>query len=92
MGIFVSAADDTISILNSVGNGIQITPTGVNIITSGSSISVLQAGGIKIISTTTAQLDGANIVLGSTVLPLINAALTGLTGMAGKPSAKVLIE
>jgi hypothetical protein len=92
MAIMVTPSSDTISIVNSTGKGIIINSDGVTI-TAGDSGLVLQSNGdLKLIAKAKAQIDGAGIVLGSVALTGVNSALKGVTGVAGTPSLKVLIE
>lgn len=94
MTIQVDAMNDAIRILNSKGYGIIIDGGGARITTGGDSagIQVGADGSVSIIATKQAQVDGATVLIGSTAIPVVNAALKGPTGIAGSPSLKVLIE
>jgi hypothetical protein len=94
MAIQITPASDTISLVNSVGNGIIINADGVFLVVNGAKagLSIKADGSVSLIATGQAQVDGSSIVLGSNVLPVVSAALSGPSGMAGKASLKTLIE
>ena len=91
MGIFVNPDDDSISILNSVGCGLIIKGTNVYLTTKDAALK-LEGSAASLISKAQTQVDGASIVIGSTAVPLVNAALKGPTGVSGSASLKTLIE
>jgi hypothetical protein len=90
IGVFVNPQTDTISIINSVGVGINITPDGISLNAPGSTL--LLGKDAKLISTGKTQIDGANVVLGSSVAPVVNSAVIGASGLSGRASLKCLIE
>lgn len=94
MMIQLDAASGAIRLVNPHGHGIIIDEDGVKIFSGGaaSGITVGADGNIRSIATQQNQTDGSTVVLGSTVVPVINAALTGPTGIAGVASTKVLIS
>jgi hypothetical protein len=92
LGAFIDGDADTITITNSKGHGFLIDENGVSIFTPKCSILLDASGDITIAATAQAQLDGGNIVIGSTVVPLVNAALVGPAYISSKPSAKTVIE
>lgn len=93
MGIFVNPGEDSITLMNSRGHGIKIDADGLKLMAgSGAGITLDAAGGAKMISTGLTQVDGGSVVIGSMAVPGVNSAITGVTGIAGKPSLKVLIE
>jgi hypothetical protein len=87
----LDAANGAIRAVNSLGYALIIDADGISL-TCGSSALVLTPSGAKLISTGQTQVDGGGICLGSLAVPGINSALTGVTGVAGKASLKVLIE
>jgi hypothetical protein len=91
MMVSLTPSNDSISLLNAAGLGIIIDPTGIKLIGLDSSLT-LTSGNAKLMSKGKTQVDGSTVVLGSLVVPGVNAALTGVTGVAGKASFKVLIE
>jgi hypothetical protein len=90
----LDAVGGGINIVDSFGNAIVSDADGWKFTTAGGAAAlVLNAdGSIKLIGTAKTQVDGASIVLGSTVVPVVKAALTGPTGIAGVASLKTLIE
>lgn len=90
LGLFINGNDDSITITNSKGFGIIINEDGIKIFTKNGSVIIGDA--VNISSTGQVQLDGTNIVLGSNVVPLVNAPLCGPVYLSSKPSQKVLIE
>lgn len=93
MGVFITPSEDSIRIVNSRGHGVIIDAEGVKLLGgAGAALTLLASGGATLVSTGQTQVDGASIVIGSAAIPGVNSALTGVTGVAGKPSLKVLIE
>lgn len=92
MGIFINPADDSISIVNGAGNGILIKTDGIYITSTGSALKLLTSGECSLVGSGTCQVDGTSVTIGSRVLPGVNSAITGVTGVAGKASLKVFIE
>lgn len=88
MGITLDPTSDTISILNSEGAGIIITGSKV-MITNGSCVIQL-ASDLSVVSSGQVFLDGSVIALGATAAPGLGSVLTGTSGVAGKPSTKVI--
>lgn len=93
MLIQLDAQAGTASILNDQGFGLIADQNGVTL-TAGSAaaLTMTKDGNIRLIGTKNTQVDGSSIILGNTVAPGINSALTGLTGVGGKASVKTLIE
>ena len=93
-GMIISAtpATDTIAILNAAGNGIIIDGDSVKITAKGACLKLETGGDASLIGKGKTQVDGAGIVIGSVAVPVVNSAITGPVGIAGKPSLKVLIE
>lgn len=92
MMIQLDAANDAIRLINSKGHGIIIDADGVKITAKSSCLSLESSGAASLIAKDKCQVDGASICLGSMAVPVVNSALTGPTGVAGKASLKVLIE
>lgn len=92
LGLFVDGNNDNITITNSTGCGIKINSDGISLFTSKASIIIGNDGNITITATVTAQMDGSTVVLGSTVIPVTNAAVHGPAGNIAVASLKVLIE
>ncbi len=92
MGIFIDPAADTVSILNSKGYGVIISPDGVAITAKDSALKLLSSGDCSLIGKGKTQIDGGGICLGSVAVPGVNSALVGVTGLAGVASTKVLIS
>ncbi len=90
MGIFIDPAADTISILNSKGYGLIISPDGCAVTAKDSALT-LKGMDVSLIAKGKCQIDGGGIVLGSIAVPGVNSALVGVTGLAGVASTKVLI-
>ena len=96
MVVSVDPMTDTISILNSKGFGLIIGED-VKITSKGAALTLTEAGKISLIGKDNVQVDGKKVVIGATIPPGTPApgpssALKGLTGVAGAPSVKVLIE
>lgn len=91
MVVQLDAANGAIRLLNDLGYGIIIDQDGVKI-TSGGAALVLEGDNATLVGKGQTQVDGAGIVIGSLAVPGVNSALTGVTGVAGKASLKVLIE
>lgn len=92
MAIIMDATAGAITIVNDKGFGLIINSDGV-MLTAGSAGLTLKSGGdITLAGTGQTQVDGAGVCLGSLAVPGVNSALTGVTGVAGKASLKVLIE
>lgn len=91
MGVFINPEDDSISIINSQGFGLIIKADGVYL-TSGNAGLSLKGDSAKLVATGQTQIDGAGIMLGAAGVPGVNSALAGVSGIAGLPSAKVLIQ
>jgi hypothetical protein len=94
MAIMLTPSSDTISIVNSAGFGLVISPDGVKLTAGDAGLTLDASGGIKLVGTATTQIDGTTIALGANpaMNPATNSVLTGLVGMTGKPSLKVLSE
>jgi len=92
MGIFVNAEADSISIINSQGYGLLIKSDGVYLTARDAALSLTASGNVSLVGKGNTQVDGAGVVIGSLAVPGVNSALTGVTGVAGKASLKVLIE
>lgn len=91
MLVQIDAANGAIRLINDKGYGLIIDSDGVKL-TTGDACLTLEGGNAKLIATGQAQVDGGGICLGSLAVPGLNSALTGVTGIAGKASLKVLIE
>ncbi len=91
MGIFINPDDDSITILNSAGFGLIINGDGVFLTAKDSALQLKASGDCSLIGKGKCQIDGGGICLGSTAVPVVNAALVGPTGLAGVASTKVLI-
>ena len=85
-------AADTITLLNSKGNGLLIGDT-VQLVVSGQATFTLGSDGtITAAATSTCQIDGTTIVLGSqAAVPVVNSACFGPSGIVAIASTKVLI-
>lgn len=94
MGLFIVANGDEIRLINSKGYGLVIDGDGVSLVAggSGSALTLSASGDATLVGTGKTQIDGSGVVLGSLAVPVLNSALTGPTGLAGKASLKVLIE
>lgn len=91
MIVQVDATNGAIRLINDKGYGIIIDSDGVKI-TSGGAALTLAGNNAQLIAKGKAQVDGSGIVIGSAAIVGANSALTGVTGVAGKASLKVLIE
>lgn len=92
MMIQLDAAGGGFTLLDSYGNGIVSGPDGLTLTAKGAALTLGQNGDAKLVAKGKAQMDGSSVVLGSNVVPVVKAALTGPTGIAGVASLKVLIE
>lgn len=92
MGLSIVPSADTVSLLNSKGYGFMANADGVYVIGPKGAMKITDDGAFLISTGGKAQVDGTSVVIGSTTVPVVNAALTGPTGIAGKASLKVLIE
>jgi hypothetical protein len=92
MMIQLNAQTGGINMVDAFGNGLTSGPDGWVMTSGGAGLKLTKSGDIHLVGKGTAQVDGKSIVLGSTVVPIANAALTGPTGVSGKASLKVLIE
>lgn len=94
MMIQMDPENDTIRILNSVGNGIIIDSNGVLITTAGaaSAVELKSTGDCSMIGTGASQIDGTSIMLGAIGVPGVNSVLVGVTGIAGAACTKVLAQ
>lgn len=93
MGVFLDPASDTIRISNAAGHGIVISPDGISVTISGGSAGVTLGsdGGVKVIGTGPAVVDGSFVALGASATPA-TPALGGMSGVTGVPSAKVFVS
>ena len=87
----LDAAAGAIRMLNDKGYAIILDADGITI-TCGTTALVLTPNSAKLISPGQTQIDGGGVCIGSLAVPGINSALTGVTGVAGKASLKVVIE
>lgn len=92
MSIQIDPTAGAIRLINDLGYGIIIDADGVKITAGGSGLTLNASGSAKLVAKGKMQVDGAGIVLGSAAVPGVNSALTGVTGVSGKASLKVLIE
>lgn len=92
MVISVTPSSDTIAIVNAAGFGLIIDGNGVRLTAKDAGLSLGADGNVKLIGKGKTQVDGAGIVIGSAAVTGANSALHGVSGVAGVPSAKVLIE
>ncbi len=92
MSVILNPTTNTVSAINGLGFGFIADPNGTKMTAGDAAISVNADGTIKITGKGQVQIDGTTIVLGSTVLPVVSAALKGPTGIAGVASLKTLIE
>lgn len=92
LAVIVDPESDSITLINSTGNGIVIDATGVKLTAGDSGISLNADGSIKVIATQQAQVDGASILLGSAAVPGVNAVCVGPVGMAAVGSTKVICQ
>lgn len=89
MLIQLDAMNNAIRLLNADGHGIIIDSEGVKITAGDSALSLNADGSSKLVGTGSTQIDGGNIILGSTAVPGVNSVLTGVTGLVGVASTKV---
>lgn len=92
MLIQLDAAGNAIRLLNASGHGIIIDDEGVKVTSGGAALTLKAGGDASLIGKGSTQVDGSGVVIGSLAVPGVNSALTGVTGVAGKASLKVLIE
>ena len=92
MLIQLDAANNAIRLLNASGHGIIIDEDGVKVTAGDACLNLTAGGNASLIGTGQTQVDGSGVVIGSLAVPGVNSALTGVTGVAGKASLKVLIE
>lgn len=92
MLIQLDAAGNAIRLLNARGHGIVIDEDGVKVTAGDSALKLTASGDASLIGKGNTQVDGSGVVIGSMAVPGVNSALTGVTGVAGKASLKVLIE
>jgi hypothetical protein len=90
----MDASAGAIRILNDKGYGLIIDGDGITLQTGGggAGLKMTSSGNITLAGVGQTQVDGSGIVIGSLAVPGLNSALTGVTGVAGKASLKVLIE
>lgn len=88
----LDASGNAARVLNGLGYGIVIDEDGVSITSKDASLTLAANGDVTLVGKGNTQVDGSGIVIGSLAAPGINSALTGVTGIAGKASLKVLIE
>ncbi len=93
MTMMLDPATNQAMLLNGSGFGLIADPDGVTI-TAGAAagIRIGKDGTIKSIATGQNQIDGASVLIGAAAAPLVNGVLVGPTGIAGTPSAKVLVQ
>lgn len=92
MIIQVDAENGAIRLVNDKGYGIIIDSDGVKITAGNSALTLTGSGDATLVGKGQTQVDGSGVVIGSLAIPGVNSALTGVTGVAGKASIKVLIE
>lgn len=92
MVFMMDPATDSITMTNSLGIGIIIDPDGIHLTAKESSLNLQSDGNFDGVARGVMHIDGSSVVIGSAAVPVANAALTGPTGISGKPSVKVLIE
>ncbi len=92
MVIQLDAENNTIRLLNGDGNGIIISSAGITLTAGDSGLTLGSDGTIKMVGTGQVQVDGSTVVLGSVVVPGVNSALVGVTGVSGRSSLKCMIE
>lgn len=92
MIVQVDAMNGAIRLLNDKGYGIIIDADGVKITSGNAALVLTGAGDATLVGKGKTQVDGSGVVIGSIAVPGVNSALTGVTGVAGKASLKVLIE
>lgn len=92
MLIQMDAANGAIRLINDQGYGLIIDSTGVRLTSGNAALTLASGGNVTLVGTGQTQVDGGGICLGSLAVPGVNSAITGVTGVAGKASLKVLIE
>jgi hypothetical protein len=92
MTIQMDAAAGAIRMLNDLGHAIIIDESGITLTVGEAALVLGSDGSATLTGTGATQVDGKTVVLGSNVLPVVNSALKGPTGVAGVASLKVLIE
>ncbi len=92
MMIGIDAMGGAIRLVNDQGYGIIIDGDGVSITAKGAALILKSGGDCSLIGKGKCQIDGGGICIGSMAVPGVNSAITGVTGIAGKASLKVLIE
>lgn len=92
MIIQIDAVNGAIRIVNDQGYGLIIDADGVKLTAKNSALVLAGGGDVTLVGKGKTQVDGSGIVIGSIAAPGVNSALTGVTGVAGKASLKVLIE
>lgn len=92
MLIQLDATNNALRLLNGSGHGLIIDGDAVTLTTGTAALSLTAGGDVKLVGTGKTQVDGSGVVIGSMAVPGVNSALTGVTGIAGKASLKVLIE
>lgn len=92
MIVQVDATNGAIRLINDKGYGLIIDSDGVKLTSGSAGLTLDSDGNARLIGTGKTQVDGGGIVLGSLAVTGVNSALTGVTGVAGKASLKVLIE
>jgi hypothetical protein len=92
MLIQLDAAGNAIRLLNASGHGVIIDEEGVAVTAGDAALKLTANGDASLIGKGSTQVDGSGVVIGSMAVPGLNSALTGVTGVAGKASLKVLIE
>lgn len=92
MLVQIDAENGAIRLVNDQGYGLIIDSDGVKLTAGGAGLTLESGGNVKLIGTGQTQVDGGGICIGSLAVPGVNSALTGVTGLVGKASLKVLIE
>ncbi len=92
MLIQLDAAGNAIRLLNANGHGIIVDADGIKLTAGNAALTLTAAGDASLVGKGSTQIDGSGVVIGSMAVPGVNSALTGVTGVAGKASLKVLIE
>lgn len=92
MVVQIDAMNGAIRLINDKGYGIIIDADGVKITSGNAALTLTGGGDATLVGKGKTQVDGSGVVIGSLAVPGVNSALTGVTGVAGKASLKVLIE
>lgn len=92
MAVILDPMTDTVSVTNSLGFGLIISPDGVRLTSKEGGLTLTAGGDCTMAGTGKTQVDGSSVLLGSVAVPGVNNAITGPTGVAGKASVKVMIE